>query len=122
MTTQEAFYSYIVRLGDDSLILGQRLSEWCGHGPAIEEDIAPAARADAEAKAAVPTSSLSDSADASDDTCSDECNSLVLRRCEVLDTYSACSPRSCKMRIESVNIFSQKKVDSKSPKKLQQII
>ena len=37
----------------------------------IEEDIAPAARADAEAKAAVPTSSLSDSADASDDTCSE---------------------------------------------------
>lgn len=40
MTTQEAFYSYIVRLGDDSLILGQRLSEWCGHGPVLEEDIA----------------------------------------------------------------------------------
>ncbi len=27
-------------LADTSLILGQRLSEWCGHGPAIEEDIA----------------------------------------------------------------------------------
>ena len=40
MTTQEAFYTYIVRLGDDSLILGQRLSEWCGHGPVLEEDIA----------------------------------------------------------------------------------
>jgi len=40
MTTQEAFYNYIVRLGDDSLILGQRLSEWCGHGPVLEEDIA----------------------------------------------------------------------------------
>lgn len=40
MTTQEAFYNYIVRLGDDSLILGQRLSEWCGHGPILEEDIA----------------------------------------------------------------------------------
>lgn len=40
MTTQEAFYKYIVRLGDDSLILGQRLSEWCGHGPILEEDIA----------------------------------------------------------------------------------
>jgi len=40
MTTQEAFYNYLVRLGDDSLILGQRLSEWCGHGPILEEDIA----------------------------------------------------------------------------------
>lgn len=27
-------------MADDSLILGQRLSEWCGHGPVIEEDIA----------------------------------------------------------------------------------
>jgi ring-1,2-phenylacetyl-CoA epoxidase subunit PaaC len=24
---------YLLRLGDDSLILGQRLSEWCGHAP-----------------------------------------------------------------------------------------
>jgi ring-1,2-phenylacetyl-CoA epoxidase subunit PaaC len=30
---------YLVRLGDDSLILGQRLSEWCGHGPVLEVDI-----------------------------------------------------------------------------------
>ena len=29
-----------MRLGDDSLILGQRLAEWCGHGPILEEDIA----------------------------------------------------------------------------------
>lgn len=27
-------------LGDDLLILGHRLSEWCGHGPMLEEDIA----------------------------------------------------------------------------------
>lgn len=27
-------------LGDDALILAQRLSEWCGHAPALEEDIA----------------------------------------------------------------------------------
>ena len=33
-------FEYIVRLGDDSLILGHRLSEWCGHGPILEEDIA----------------------------------------------------------------------------------
>ena len=30
----------IIRIGDSSLIMGQRLSEWCGHGPFIEEDIA----------------------------------------------------------------------------------
>jgi ring-1,2-phenylacetyl-CoA epoxidase subunit PaaC len=29
----------LLRLGDDALILGQRLSEWCGHGPALEVDI-----------------------------------------------------------------------------------
>jgi ring-1,2-phenylacetyl-CoA epoxidase subunit PaaC len=27
-------------LGDDRLVLGHRLSEWCGHGPVLEEDIA----------------------------------------------------------------------------------
>lgn len=37
---QEALFQYLLRLGDDSLILGQRLSEWCGHGPILEEDIA----------------------------------------------------------------------------------
>lgn len=31
---------YLLRLGDDRLVLGQRLSEWCGHGPILEEDIA----------------------------------------------------------------------------------
>ena len=31
---------YLLRIGDSSLILGQRLSEWCGHGPLLEEDIA----------------------------------------------------------------------------------
>lgn len=31
---------HVLRLADTSLILGQRLSEWCGHGPVIEEDIA----------------------------------------------------------------------------------
>ncbi len=30
---------YLLRLGDDALILGQRLSEWCGHGPVLEVDI-----------------------------------------------------------------------------------
>jgi ring-1,2-phenylacetyl-CoA epoxidase subunit PaaC len=30
---------YALRLGDDSLILGQRLSEWCGHSPILEVDL-----------------------------------------------------------------------------------
>ena len=29
----------LLRLGDDALVLGQRLGEWCGHGPALEVDI-----------------------------------------------------------------------------------
>jgi ring-1,2-phenylacetyl-CoA epoxidase subunit PaaC len=33
-------FDYLLRLADDSLILGHRLSEWCGHGPILEEDIA----------------------------------------------------------------------------------
>jgi ring-1,2-phenylacetyl-CoA epoxidase subunit PaaC len=31
---------YLLRLGDTCLVLSQRLSEWCGHGPVLEEDIA----------------------------------------------------------------------------------
>lgn len=31
---------YTLRIADDSMILGQRLSELCGHGPVLEEDIA----------------------------------------------------------------------------------
>jgi ring-1,2-phenylacetyl-CoA epoxidase subunit PaaC len=40
MTIQEAKFEYLLRLGDSSLIIGHRLSEWCGHGPILEEDIA----------------------------------------------------------------------------------
>ena len=40
ITRQQALFEYTLRLGDNSLILGQRLSEWCGHGPFLEEDIA----------------------------------------------------------------------------------
>ena len=40
MTQNEALFQYVMRIGDNSLILGQRLSEWCGHGPILEEDIA----------------------------------------------------------------------------------
>jgi ring-1,2-phenylacetyl-CoA epoxidase subunit PaaC len=35
-----SLFEYLLRIGDDSLILGHRLSEWCGHGPILEEDIA----------------------------------------------------------------------------------
>lgn len=37
---QPALFEYVLRMADDSLILGQRLGEWCGHGPILEEDIA----------------------------------------------------------------------------------
>jgi len=40
LTKQEALFEYLIRLADDRLILGHRLSEWCGHGPILEEDIA----------------------------------------------------------------------------------
>jgi ring-1,2-phenylacetyl-CoA epoxidase subunit PaaC len=32
-------FQYALRLGDDALILGQRLSEWCGHAPMLEVDL-----------------------------------------------------------------------------------
>lgn len=31
---------FLLRLGDNALVLGHRLSEWCGHAPVLEEDIA----------------------------------------------------------------------------------
>jgi len=40
MTTKDALINYCLRLGDSSLILGQRMSEWCSNGPILEEDIA----------------------------------------------------------------------------------
>ncbi len=35
-----AHLEYVLRLADNALICGQRLSEWCGHAPVIEEDLA----------------------------------------------------------------------------------
>jgi ring-1,2-phenylacetyl-CoA epoxidase subunit PaaC len=35
-----ALFGYVLRLGDLSLVLGQRLGEWVGHCPALEEDLA----------------------------------------------------------------------------------
>lgn len=37
---QAALFDLTLRLGDTSLILGHRLSEWAGHAPILEEDIA----------------------------------------------------------------------------------
>jgi ring-1,2-phenylacetyl-CoA epoxidase subunit PaaC len=37
---RDAFFEVLLRIGDTTLILGHRDSEWCGHSPALEEDIA----------------------------------------------------------------------------------
>jgi len=39
-SSNSSLFEYLLRLGDDRLVLGHRLSEWCGHGPVLEEDIA----------------------------------------------------------------------------------
>ena len=33
-------FNWCLRAGDNALVLSQRLSEWCGKGPALEEDMA----------------------------------------------------------------------------------
>lgn len=38
--TREQRAAYLLRHADNALILGQRLSEWCGHAPELEEDLA----------------------------------------------------------------------------------
>jgi ring-1,2-phenylacetyl-CoA epoxidase subunit PaaC len=40
MAKQNALFKYTLRLGDNALILSQRLSEWCSNAPIIEEDLA----------------------------------------------------------------------------------
>lgn len=40
MTKEEALFEYLIRLGDNALILGQRLGEWCGKAHQLESDIA----------------------------------------------------------------------------------
>jgi ring-1,2-phenylacetyl-CoA epoxidase subunit PaaC len=40
MTKQEALFKYTLRLGDNALILGHRLSEWSSYAPILEEDLA----------------------------------------------------------------------------------
>lgn len=38
--TRAALFEVLLRMGDNTLILGHRVSEWCGHAPVLEEDIA----------------------------------------------------------------------------------
>lgn len=38
--TQKALEEFLLAMGDDELILAHRNSEWCGHAPILEEDIA----------------------------------------------------------------------------------
>ncbi len=40
MSGDKALFEFLLRQGDNALVLGHRLSEWCGIGPALEEDIA----------------------------------------------------------------------------------
>jgi ring-1,2-phenylacetyl-CoA epoxidase subunit PaaC len=42
MPHDDELFGYLLRLGDSPLILAQRLGEWVGHGPVLEEDIAQA--------------------------------------------------------------------------------
>jgi ring-1,2-phenylacetyl-CoA epoxidase subunit PaaC len=40
MAEENILFFHSVRLGDDALVLGQRLSEWAGHAPMLELDLA----------------------------------------------------------------------------------
>jgi ring-1,2-phenylacetyl-CoA epoxidase subunit PaaC len=40
MSKDQQLFDYLLRLGDNTLVLSQRLGEWVGHGPILEEDIA----------------------------------------------------------------------------------
>lgn len=39
-SAQNHLFEFLLRQGDNALVLGHRMSEWCGTGPALEEDIA----------------------------------------------------------------------------------
>ena len=39
-TVGNPLFEFLLRHADDRLVLGHRMSEWCGHGPILEEDIA----------------------------------------------------------------------------------
>lgn len=38
--SKDNLHYYVLRLGDNAVILGQQVSAWCGHSPILEEDIA----------------------------------------------------------------------------------
>jgi ring-1,2-phenylacetyl-CoA epoxidase subunit PaaC len=40
MDRDAALFEFLLRMGDNTLVLGHRVSEWCGHSPVLEEDIA----------------------------------------------------------------------------------
>lgn len=40
MTKDEALFEFLLRIGDNGLVLAQRLGEWCGHAHQLESDIA----------------------------------------------------------------------------------
>lgn len=42
MSDDQHLQTYVLRLADNALVLGQRLSEWVGHAPALEEEMATA--------------------------------------------------------------------------------
>lgn len=39
-TSNNGLFEFLLQMGDNCLILAHRNSQWCGHGPALEEDIA----------------------------------------------------------------------------------
>ena len=41
-TDKDNLFSYLIRLGDNSLIFGQQLGAWVGKGPELEEEMAMA--------------------------------------------------------------------------------
>jgi len=40
MNKDQALLAYLIRMGDNAVVLAQRLSEWVGHGPELEEEMA----------------------------------------------------------------------------------
>ncbi|MGI9264765.1 MAG: 1,2-phenylacetyl-CoA epoxidase subunit PaaC [Gammaproteobacteria bacterium] len=42
LSKEQALRKYLLRMGDNAVILSQRLSEWVGHGPELEEEMAMA--------------------------------------------------------------------------------
>lgn len=45
LEVDKAVVEFLLRMGDNTFVLGHRISEWCGHSPVLEEDIALANQA-----------------------------------------------------------------------------